>query len=458
MGLRRQGSWHPGAFASEFLSPLNLISSPESQGKIMDTVADHLQTRERSAQERLHRLAYLSGATRVSTRPEAQTSGPRAHIRGTVAAFRALGWKVETFIVGDQLPPGLSRNSERFISGTKLHALAADVGRLSGRFINSVRARRRLGFHFDWAYERFASFQALGRPFQRRGCAWIVESNGLFFREAKSDRNSLLLAGLARRCELAAYRDCDALVCVSKTLKQMICEEASIPAEKILVVSNGVDTEHFNPSLYQPKRMFAGFTVGYMGRLIAWQGLDRLLAAVRDLRSQEGLDIAVTVVGDGAMRSEWQVLAHQLGLSECVSFVGQVNWQDVPRYIAGFDIGFSGQVKLKAGDMYHSPLKIYEYMSMAKPLLASQHDDSASVTEGRRTGFLFAPDDPEDLKRVLRQAYFARNHLPEMGMRARQQVLERHSWLVRVREMVEGVNRMLEKKNENSGTSTAMRY
>jgi len=34
------------------------------------------------------RLGYLSGAPRVSTRPEASASGPRAHVLGVISRFR----------------------------------------------------------------------------------------------------------------------------------------------------------------------------------------------------------------------------------------------------------------------------------------------------------------------------------------------------------------------------------
>ncbi len=51
--------------------------------------------------------------------------------------------------------------------------------------------------------------------------------------------------------------------------------------------------------------------------------------------------------------------------------------------------------------MYHSPLKLYEYMAMAKPVVASAFEDAQRVIRDRETGFLFQPGDKEDLKRTL---------------------------------------------------------
>lgn len=96
-----------------------------------------------------------------------------------------------------------------------------------------------------------------------------------------------------------------------------------------------------------------------MGNLYSWQGLDDLLEVLHDLQA-DGFDLSLVVVGDGQMRQKWESQARSLGLSNRVEFVGQVSWDEVPDYIAGFDLGYSGHVKLQIGTMYHSPLKIYE--------------------------------------------------------------------------------------------------
>src|SRR6266496_1921377 len=91
------------------------------------------------------RIGYLSGAPRVSTRQDAESGGPRAHILGVISAFRSLGYDLQPFIVGDQVPAEVARRSGRAISATVMHALAADLGRLSFRVLNSSRAWRHLG-------------------------------------------------------------------------------------------------------------------------------------------------------------------------------------------------------------------------------------------------------------------------------------------------------------------------
>jgi len=95
-------------------------------------------------------------------------------------------------------------------------------------------------------YERFAVLQALGWVFKRDGIPWILETSGLYSDEAKTERNSLVLTGVARRLEVFAYGRCDVLVCVSAALKELVVEKTGVDPEKILVVPNGVDAAFFD--------------------------------------------------------------------------------------------------------------------------------------------------------------------------------------------------------------------
>ncbi|MDD3653302.1 MAG: glycosyltransferase family 4 protein [Desulfotomaculaceae bacterium] len=391
----------------------------------------------------MKRLGYLCGAPRVSTRPDAEAGGPRTQALGVIGGFKALGWEVKPFVLGDRLPPVIAgKGTDKLMTANPVITLMTDLTRIGLGVINARRCRRELGGQVDWVYERFATLQSLGWIFQRKGVPWILETSGPFYHEAKEERKSLLLTGLARRLEVEAYRQCDVLVCVSQALKEFVIRECGIDAKKIIVAPCGVDTAFFDASLYPPHRIFENFTVGYVGFLIAWQGLDILFQAVSELK-KEGLSINVVVVGDGPARREWECLANDLDLTECVRFTGRISLDEVPAYIAGFDLGYSGHLPLKIGSMYHSPLKLYEYMAMGKPVLASAHDDACRLVEGKRTGFLYHPGDVQDLKRALREAYQARPNLVEIGEMARQEIVKNHSWVARIREMVSQTEEIL---------------
>jgi glycosyltransferase involved in cell wall biosynthesis len=292
--------------------------------------------------------------------------------------------------------------------------------------------------------------QSLGWVLRKEGVPWILETNGLFYYEAKTERKSIVLSRVARILEIWAYRHCNVLICVTDKLKALIVEKARISPTKILVMPNGVDTERFDPDRYTPIHIFDGPTIGFVGALLNWQHLDILLEALTELLSV-GIEFNLVVVGDGPMQKTWKTQAEILGIEEHTRFLGRVSWDCVPAYISGFDLGYVGNGPLEIGEMYHSPLKLYEYMAMGLPVVASAYTDALEMVSPRKNGYLFKPNDKEDLKHVLWQAYHDRSYWGEMGTAARNRVLEHASWIARVKKAQDEIERILLANNSNSG-------
>jgi glycosyltransferase involved in cell wall biosynthesis len=389
------------------------------------------------------RLGYLSAAPRVSTRSDAEHGGARAHVLGVMQAFESLGWRVRPFIVGDRVPQSWNRKgSESVIRGGGIRTLAADLMRLGMGNLNAHRAWRELGSRVDWVYERNASLQSLGGIFKRHDIPWILETNAPLFYEAKRERGTVVLGSLARRLEVKAYRECDVLVCITETLRDILVREAGISREKIVVMHNGVDVAFFDPSRYRPKRVFDDLVIGFVGKLSEWQGVGLLLEALSELR-RDGLRLNLVVVGDGAARTDLEKQVEALGLGDRVEFVGRVPRHDVPGYIAGFDLGYSGQMRLPIGVMYRSPLKLYEYMAMARPVIASNFDEAQTLIREGETGYLFELGSKDSLKEKLTLAYENSSQLIGMGYRAREEIVSEHSWTARVSGLVSAVEWIL---------------
>ncbi len=393
------------------------------------------------------RLGFISAAPRISTRLETQVTGPRTRVLGLIRGFEALDWEVKTFIMGDRVPQKLIASvPEKATNGKFFPTLAADLARLILSTVNTQKSWQELGSHVDWAFEFTATLQSLGWNFKRNGIPWIVHTEGILYQESKAERKSIVLSGIARHLEMRTYRECDALVCVSETLKELVVRESGVLPEKVVVIPNGVDTDMFDPGRYKPKRLFPGFTIGFVGGLYMWQAVDLLLEALHELRL-EGMDLSLVVVGDGIMYETWRTQAQSLGIDSNVTFVGRVPWLEVPEYIAGFDVCYTGQVEIQqVGKMYHSPLKLYEYMAMAKPVVASAFEDAKRMLQEGETGFLFEPSNQKDLKGALTRAYKLKEQLPLLGQQAREAVLTQHSWVARVKTMIAGLEQILANK------------
>jgi glycosyltransferase involved in cell wall biosynthesis len=386
------------------------------------------------------RLAYLSGAPRVTTDGAAHAGGPRAHVLGVIGGFERAGWSVERYIAGDE--PWAQRlgasGREAAGRGSAWRAAAADGVRVASAVYNRVAARR-LGTDFALAYERFGSFQSIGRRFQRAGVPWVLETSGPFFHEARVERGTLAFTAAARRTELAAYDDCDLLVCVSEALRDWLVGHG-VRGDHVHVMPNAVDTERFDPAAVPASERPAELVIGFVGTVLAWQGLDTVVRAVAAAR-RRGVDVVAEVVGDGPAADDLRKLAADEGVADAVRFEGQVPADEVPARIAAFDLGLSAHVPLLDGAMYHSPLKLYEYLAMGVPLLAADHPEARRLVEASGAGYLFPAGDAEGLAAVLARAAREAGELRGRREAIRRFAVAEHSWDRRVAELLVEVER-----------------
>lgn len=391
-------------------------------------------------------LGYLSAGPRVSTRENA-AAGPRSHVLGVINAFKGLGWQVTPFIVGDRVPSKMQdQQSQSAISKGKVRPFIADIMRLTMGYVNARKAWQELGSTVTWVYERNAALQSLGWIFKKNGIPWILETNAPLFYEAGRERKTTYLVSLVRKIEIQAYQQCDVLVCISQALADIILEHTQISAEKIVIMPNGVDTLLFDPQKYTPAKFFDGFTICYVGKLFDWQGVDLLIKAIAELQN-ENIDISFVIVGNGPAKETLEQLTATLNLSERVHFVGRVPQAEIPSYIAGADIGYSGKANMEIGTNFHSPLKLYEYMAMAKPVIATDFEDTRRTVIDGEFGYIFQPGDITSLKSALRKAFNYRKNLKNMGENAREMITQNHDWRNRALFLIDSVQEILNSGN-----------
>jgi glycosyltransferase involved in cell wall biosynthesis len=252
-----------------------------------------------------------------------------------------------------------------------------------------------------------------------------------FHNSYKESRTTALQSRL-HRAETSIYRSCDGIVCSTEDAQRQVIDFAGVPREKILVLPNAVDADIYDPSRYRPMRQFDAFTVGFVGSLYPWQGLELLFEAIHDIKARGQVDIRVLIVGDGIHRHALERQVVELGLVEEVEFVGQVAGPKAAELLLGCDVSYVGHQISESGDLPFSPIKLYESMSLALPVIAPAVPQFSNIIVPDQEGFLFAPNDLESLIRALTRASRAGQALRTMGQRGRIQVVQKHSWPQRV--------------------------
>ncbi len=147
-----------------------------------------------------------------------------------------------------------------------------------------------------------------------------------------------------------------------------------VPADKITVLLNSPSLERFDPSA-QPGRPFRAdgtLRLVYAGALTPIYEVDVAIDAVariRDVRPE--LPVALELYGRGDAEGPLRARAAGAGVADRVTFHGRIPIEDVPRAIAGADIGLAPTRRNPFTDFSLST-KIFEYGAMGKPVLASR--------------------------------------------------------------------------------------
>lgn len=130
----------------------------------------------------------------------------------------------------------------------------------------------------------------------------------------------------------------DAIVSNSRAGAEWIVDNGA-PSERVAVIHNGRDVNHYDRSLPGGFReqldMPDGPVIGTVGRLLRRKGHHDLLAAWPQVRANHE-DAQLLLVGDGPARDQLRQQAIRLGCAESVHFLGRR--EDVPELLALFDV------------------------------------------------------------------------------------------------------------------------
>jgi glycosyltransferase involved in cell wall biosynthesis len=141
-----------------------------------------------------------------------------------------------------------------------------------------------------------------------------------------------------------------------------------VPETKSCIIPNGVDLGAFQ-STNDGKALAGldGFIVGYVGVLREWVDFEPVFRALSAVDKR----IKMLVVGKEGQFEEARNLARMCGVSDRVIFVGEVDYAEVPQYIAAMDVCL---IPFKSNDISAGavPLKLFEYMACGKPVLSTR--------------------------------------------------------------------------------------
>jgi glycosyltransferase involved in cell wall biosynthesis len=343
--------------------------------------------------------------------------GMSVHLESMVAALRAQGHEVR--VVGPAAYAEASLGGESRLTALLrrwLPAAAAELAELAYSIPAYLRlARAAAEFRPDAIYERSNLFFLSGALLARRlRLPFLVEVNAPLAEE-RARFGGLKLQRLARWTEAHVWRAACHVLPVTEVLAGYV-RAAGVPAERITVVPNGIELAEFpEPPPAPPKPVV---TLGFVGFVRDWHGLDAVVRAIAGFRGATPL--ALLVVGEGPARPGLEQLSAELGIADRVRFTGLAEREAVPGLVAGFDIALQ-----PASVAYASPLKVFEYMAAGRAIVAPDQPNIREVLEHERTALLFPAGDPAAMWAAVERLASDPALRERLGATARAEVLAR---------------------------------
>jgi len=160
-----------------------------------------------------------------------------------------------------------------------------------------------------------------------------------------------------------------AIITLSEGLKTELSSKYQIaPANKFKVVPLGRDLDTFFAMERDPSRMRNALGIpldapfiGTLGRLVPIKNQALMIRAVAELKKE--MEVHLAIAGDGELRAELETLAHSLGVSNQVHFLG---WRsDLAEIYSGIDVFI--MTSINEG----TPLSIIEAFATGCPVLST---------------------------------------------------------------------------------------
>ena len=231
--------------------------------------------------------------------------------------------------------------------------------------------------------------------------------------------------------ETAAMQRADHVVTIAEAMRDDIIARGVDP-ERVTVIPNGVDADAFSPEPPDPSLrarygLDGRFTFGYVSNLDHPRENQELLVEATAILLRRGRAVTCLIIGDGRRRAEIEAIARKAGVGGRVIFTGRVPHEAVAGHYAILDAFVVPRRDERAARTV-TPLKPYEALAMARPLVVADLPALTEIAEPDARGLVFPAGDAAALATALERLIDD----PELGRRigaaGRDWVARERSW------------------------------
>jgi colanic acid biosynthesis glycosyl transferase WcaI len=239
--------------------------------------------------------------------------------------------------------------------------------------------------------------------------------------ELKRLESPLLVGALRRLVRLYLSRT-DRVVAIGETMRERLIDKG-VPAERIEVIPNWVDTQAITPrprdnDWAREQELVGKFVVMHSGNVGHAQGLETLVLASTFLRDLD--DLEIVIAGFGARHASIVALAERVEAR--IRFLPYQPRARLPESLSTADVHVVGLASGLAG--YVVPSRLYGVLAVARPVIVAADASSEIVRAVTEVGcgVVVPPARPELLAAAIRDLHGRREELDELGRKGRRYV------------------------------------
>ncbi len=202
-----------------------------------------------------------------------------------------------------------------------------------------------------------------------------------------------------------------------------------VARDNISVVANFVNADTFLNSSEDLKilnRFSNKFTATYIGGFDLHRGLESIVQAVPNIIKSVP-NFQLVLVGQGKNSDDLKKLAQSLKVDSQISFEGFQSPDKVPSYIKASNICLIPHLKTIHTDNT-IPHKLFHYMLLGKPIVASNCNPIKRIVEETKTGLIYENGNPAQFARQIIQLYKTKEMAVQMGENGKKAIREKYNW------------------------------
>src|SRR5687768_15148271 len=204
------------------------------------------------------------------------------------------------------------------------------------------------------------------------------------------------LKNAVHRWLLEFMQKCQHIIIPSESLREILVRDYGLH-ERFSVIPTGTNLEPFIQADGKSLRAEHGWrdekVLVSVGRLAPEKNWDTLLQALAKVYQKQP-DVRLVLIGDGTARQTLEMLAAELGITDCVTFTGALPFEQIPRYLKAADLFAFASITETQG------LVTIEAMAAGLPVVAVDGPGTRDIVEHGKQGFL-VENDPNALAEGL---------------------------------------------------------